>query len=1044
MRRLTKKVACVLLAMSMLVSIACPALADNEEEQLDTAVSLEAGGVGEEQAEEPADNAAEDIENEKSEEAASAETVTEVDPTAIALAEVENEYKNFLNAHKVTTENEAMALGGSEDIAVPLDSVTGDCTKNEDNDIVIAEEGYATFELPSVPEGLYQIRLEYDLIDFDEAQNKVRTRDAECAVLLDGKIPYAEARDLTLSRLWRNKGGKIERDANNNDIKPAQEQITKEERGYLTQELKDAAGYYSQALLFDFSDVSELTFVSLRESVIIHSITLVCPKQLVPYKEYISNYSDKNNQAETLDNIQGEDCLYKSDATLTPQEDRSSPMTYPNDGSKIRLNYIGGKNWSTAGQEVTWELKPEKSGLYEIRLRCRQIYSNDLYSARTLRIDGEIPFAEAADIHFTYNNGWIIYTVSVDGEACKFWLEGGVTHTLSLSVTLGDLGPTLERLEACVQELNNIYSDLIMIMSATPDTDRDYQLNDVIPDTLENMEKQAKILDGIAEDIEEISGSSGSSLSSITKTSIQLKEFCDDPNTIASQLKYYKDNIASLSEVMTGAQARPLDIDYISVAAPSEPLPKAEKNFFQKLWYQIQLFIASFIEDYNSLAGTGGEASTTLTVWTTLGRDQASIINELIRSDYTPNTEENFGSQIGVDLQVVPVDALMPSVAAGNGPDVLLNATSKLPVEYAMRGASANLREVVDENELEEVLSRFGNEEEYTQATLPFTYTGKDGVTGLYGLPDQYLYSVLFYRTDILKGLGIEPPTLENPWTWDDVIDILPILQGKNRSMLMETGDKTGADVEQYGINTYAIFLYQNGGSFYSEDRTRSALDSENAVRAFERWTNLYTNYGLPTNFDMLSRFRTGESPLLITDFPFYNNLSVSAPELKGLWGMTLVPGTVQEDGSVNMTTKGGGTAVILMDAAENKQAGWDFIKWWTSDDTQTTYATNLESLLGTAARYATANKAAFNNLAWSKSELAVLNEEAKYAATIPETPGSYYTPRHINNAFRAVCIKENKEDAREAILKYAQIITDEITDKRKEFGFKEANEKRD
>ncbi len=1012
MRSLTKKTACVLLALSMLLTVACPALAEEDASPMMTAtapVSFNAGAAT------TATKTA----------TASAGTAGEVDSSTIALMEAPS-YKEFLNSEGAETENEAMGLGNSagKDVTVPLSSVTGKCTKDANGDVAIEEEGYAVIALPSIPAGLYQIKLEYDVDD-------TRTRDVECALLLDNALPYEETRDLTLSRMWRNDGD-IQQDANNNDVKPSQVTVPFEERGYLTKTLKDSAGYYSEGLLFNFDGVKELTFVSLRESVKIHSITLVCPKPLISYAEYAKAHPDNgNNAAKTLPVIQGEACDYKSDATLTPQEDRSSPMTAPREGSKIRLNYIGGNNWSTAGQEIVWSFTPEETGLYELRMRCRQIYSSDLYSARTLRINGEIPFAEAADIHFTHNNGWIIYTVSVGEEACKFYFEAGQKYELSMSVTLGDFGPTLERLENSVAALNDIYRELIMVMSSTPDTDRDYELEKLIPDVLEGMKVQAKELNEIADSVKAISGSSGSSLSAITKTAIQLDSFYEEPNTIASQLKYYKDNIASLSEVMTAAQARPLDVDYISIASPSDAKPKADGTFFQKIWYQAQLFVASFVEDYNSLAGTGGESSVTLTVWTTLGRDQASIINELVRSRYTPNTKETTGTQIGVDLQVVPVDALMPSVAAGNGPDVLLNATAKLPVEYAMRGASANLREIVPEDELQEVLERFTD---YEQAIVPFTFNDGNG-DGLYALPDQYLYTVLFYRTDVLQELGITPPTIENPWSWEDLIDILPTLQSNNMSVLMETGDKTGADVEQYGINTYIIFLYQYGGKFYTDDRTASAINSENAVEAFEYWTNFYTSYGLPTNFDLLSRFRTGESPILLSDFSFYNNLAVSAPELKGLWQMALVPGTIQKDGTMNKTTKGGGTAVILMDAAENKDAGWDFMKWWTSTETQSTYAQNLESLLGTAARYATANKEAFNSLAWSKTELEVLNEESQYAATIPETPGSYYMPRHINNAFRAVCIKENKEDAREAILKYAQIITDEIYDKRTEFG---------
>ena len=63
------------------------------------------------------------------------------------------------------------------------------------------------------------------------------------------------------------------------------------------------------------------------------------------------------------------------------------------------------------------------------------------------------------------------------------------------------------------------------------------------------------------------------------------------------------------------------------------------------------------------------------------------------------------------------------------------------------------------------------------------------------------------------------------------------------------------------------------------------------------------------------------------------------------------------------------------------------------------------------------------------------MQAQAAWAKGVPEVPGSYYTPRHINNAFRAVCIKEDADEPRETILQYARIINDEIYDKRTEFG---------
>ena len=70
-----------------------------------------------------------------------------------------------------------------------------------------------------------------------------------------------------------------------------------------------------------------------------------------------------------------------------------------------------------------------------------------------------------------------------------------------------------------------------------------------------------------------------------------------------------------------------------------------------------------------------------------------------------------------------------------------------------------------------------------------------------------------------------------------------------------------------------------------------------------------------------------------------------------------------------------------------------------------------------------------------SEVDRRVSQAQAKWAKGVPEVPGSYYTPRHINNAFRAVCIKEDADEPRETILQYARIINDEIYDKRTEFG---------
>ena len=90
-------------------------------------------------------------------------------------------------------------------------------------------------------------------------------------------------------------------------------------------------------------------------------------------------------------------------------------------------------------------------------------------------------------------------------------------------------------------------------------------------------------------------------------------------------------------------------------------------------------------------------------------------------------------------------------------------------------------------------------------------------------------------------------------------------------------------------------------------------------------WTDFYELYKLPLlAFNPQNRFRTGEMPLVINNYPFYNILEVFAPEIgkRGKWGFTLVPGTMREDGTIDRTIPGGAIAggagaadMILLDS---------------------------------------------------------------------------------------------------------------------------------
>ena len=240
---------------------------------------------------------------------------------------------------------------------------------------------------------------------------------------------------------------------------------------------------------------------------------------------------------------------------------------------------------------------------------------------------------------------------------------------------------------------------------------------------------------------------------------------------------------------------------------------------------------------------------------------------------------------------------------------------------------------------------------------------------------------------------------------------------------------KTAFKIAVIGALLYGIYCVQ---------KDRTLIDTEEGVAAFKLYTSLYNDYGLPTVYDFVSRFRTGEMPIGVAGYGMYNTLSVSAPEIRGLWDFTYFPGTVRtgEEGEyVDNTAHCSGVCCMIIKTDDEKlrQNAWTFIQWWTDADTQVDFGREMEAILGSSARYTTANKLALARLGWSDRQLEILLGQLAHTRGFPEIAGGYSTTRHMTNAIRRVI--NSKEDARETLLTYAKTINEEIKIKRQEFG---------
>lgn len=915
-----------------------------------------------------------------------------------------NYVKKYTNAAR--PDQTVEVLGKDYDPASVTDAQITVTTVDGENDVMqwANQEGSVSWTV-NIPEtGVYNIKMIYEALESN-------TNDVEFSLLIDGESPYATASRITLSKRWINES-EIKQDSRQNDIRPGQISTP----CWQETPLEDIDGLFNEPLEF-YMEAGEHTITFESEKAEFAVKSFIFYQYEAPAAYTAPSDSDLTQAQGQKITLEGETAAYKSSRTLYPTADKSSYLTSSANGSsptKTRYNTIGSGSWTQSTQTVTWEFNVDKAGYYKIGIRGRQDQMRGMYSNRRLYVNGEVPCLEANQIKFYYDTDWSIITPkSENGDDLYFYLQAG-TNTISLEAVPGEIGEIMGDLDELVYNINSYYRQIRQITGPDPDEYNNYMIDTAIPSIVPDFKEYAKTLRDKKAEIEKLSGSGGTEAETLEKMAIVLDKCIKKPDLIPEMMSQIKDNITSVSSFVNQYREQPLEVDMIEVATSDQDFTSCDKSFFGSLGFGFKGFIGSFFEDYNALSD---EDESAMECWVMLGRDNAEALQQLISSEYNPTAKTK------INLKLVQ-GGIVEATFAGKGPDLALFMGGDFPIQLAARGVLTDLTTFSD---FDEVKSRFADD-----ATVLYQYNG-----GTYGLPCDQTFPMLFYRSDILSEYGIDPATDLN--TWDGLLNCLPTLQrnylevGLILPVMTSTGGTTQVSAITEPGNTFAMLLLQQGLNYYNEEQTKTTFDTQEAVNAFDTWTKFYTTYSFQQTYDAFTRFRTGDMPVVIQNYTFYNQLSVAAPEIKGCWGFQPVPGTVQEDGTINHAANSNGSGAIIFTKAADQEGAWDFIKWFTSTDAQVKYGNNIESILGTMGRYATANEEALQQLSWTTSEVNLLLDQLNSQVEIPIIPASYGVTRNVMNAFRAVV--NDYDNARDTLFWYNKDINDEITRKLEDLG---------
>lgn len=865
------------------------------------------------------------------------------------------------------------------------------------NDVLIWSNKTGSIEWQAdIPqEGLYHIQIRYQSIS-ETAKN------IELQLSINGDDLFDAASRLIIPRTWRD-SSEIKTDPRGNDIRP---RVIADQR-WLIQDLNDTEGIYNDPFEFYFTKgINKIEFETQNGQFAIDYIKIYNPQALPDYSEYKKNSSD--HKIEGINTIyQAENAFYKSETVLYPTYDRSTNKTIPNDPIKLRLNTIGQRSWGTQGQFIVWKVKVDEDGYYKLGIKFRQNIARGLTSYRRLTINGEVPFEEAKNIPFKFSDKWQTVILGNGEEEYLFYLKEG-ENEIGLTAVPGPTGEIIEELEDISYSLGTFYKKIIIITGISPDPFRDYHLEKEIPGLMEGFGTVSKRLEACIEKIKKTGNSKNiaDGIAVLNTLIVQLESFTENPDTVPVRVNNFQINISSFADYTMSLKSQPLEIDYFAILSPEQNDFEIKQPWYGDLLFQLEAFIGSFTNDYSSIGNIYDE-NEAIDVWINLGRDQVQVVKEITENMFTPE------SNIFVNVKLVQ-QSLIPAILSGNGPDVTLFVSD--PVSLAARNGLLDISKFSDFNEVTKRFNKYALES--------YKYNG-----GCFALPVTQDFPVLFCRTDIFEELGLKPPA-----TWEEFYKVLTIIQKNNMTVGIPNIISSGGPM--LTNNTmFTMLLYQRGMSLYNSDLSATSLDTSEAVDAFKQWTGFYSRYSLPVEYSFYQRFRTGLMPMAIEAYTTYNLLKVAAPEIRNLWDMYPVPGYKNPDGIVNHTIMGNGLSAVILRKSDNPDAAWKYINWFTGVEAQTQYGLQIESILGPAGRYSTANQNAFDNLPWTNNEALKIKEAWNNVIEVPGMPTAYYVDRNLTNAFRKVVYYY--KNPREALINYNNEINLEITRKRKEFGIK-------
>lgn len=852
-------------------------------------------------------------------------------------------------------------------------------------------------EVDVASDGLYVLNFSY--LSYDESILPVAM-----SMQIDGEYPFYECRNMEFETTWVAKA-EDSFDRYGNEVVTVPDKCIQWEQKYFM----DASYRHAQPLAVELAaGTHEITLDVKEGNFLLGNIAFEAPVELAAYT------GSEAAQGDAIIEIQGEDYSSTNSSSIHGVAEYDTSLT-PYEVKDTVLNTVDSDSFKDAGQKISYEVTVEQDGYYQIAMNYRQSDKTDFPVFLDVEVDGVIPNEAFHSYAMAYTTKYKTTTLCDSEEnALTVYLEKG-THTISYTISMDTICYIMEELEEIMSGVNDLALEITKVAGTNADKYRDLKLSRYIPDLEETLYGYADELCELEQSALKWSDSDKSVavMSSMLIAAEQLRSLADNPDEIPYRIAELSTSMNSvnhyLANTIDNLIKNNLAIDRIWVYQSGAQLPK-KPGIFQSCFMNISRFASSFTEQAYSASSTDPEH---LQVWVNRSSQYVQIMQKMIDEYFTPQTG------IEVDISIMPDQyKLVLSNSSGNAPDVATGINYTIPYELGIRGALVDMTQY----------------EDFIEAAEPyepgFFMTGSIG-DGIYSMPETMNFWVMYYRTDTMEKLGLEVPD-----TMDDVIDMLPELQMRGLNFYYPTAGM----LQLRNFHGTTPIIMQNGGSLYDEyAASGTALGNEASVDGFKALTDLFTIYDLEVNVDnFYQHFRNGDMPIGIADYATYNLLMNAAPELSSSWNISVIPGTVQEDGTVDRSVCGcAESTVIFKSDSTREQQAWEFVKWWSSTEVQAEFGQTIQITYGDEYMWPTANMEAFAQLPWESDAREVITQTAENVVDIARIPGTYLLEREMSNTFNDIVVNGDNEQTR--IDKAVKTINRELERKLEEFGYNDS-----